>query len=160
MSKVYEIENYLICKEEGYCMIKGSNKKIPASEDVINELLRSNWRAEKSKKRYYKKNLSYNNEIEDGSEYIDFIPSSSSYNTEVIAEKNEFYNIMNDAIKNFPTRTREVGQLYFFDGHTEKEIAEQLNISHQVVHYQKKLFSRKINENKELVELYEEIYER
>ncbi|MBQ8246886.1 MAG: sigma-70 family RNA polymerase sigma factor [Lachnospiraceae bacterium] len=160
MSKVYEIENYLICKEEGYCMIKGSNKKIPASEDVINELLRSNWRAEKSKKRYYQKNLSYNNEIEDGIEYIDFIPSSSSYNTEVIAEKNEFYNIMNDAIKNFPARTREVGQLYFFGGHTEKEIAEQLNISHQVVHYQKKLFSRKINENKELVELYEEIYER
>lgn len=160
MSKVYEIENYLICKEEGYCMIKGSNKKIPASEDVINELLRSNWRAEKSKKRYYQKNLSYNNEIEDGIEYIDFIPSSSSYNTEVIAEKNEFYNIMNDAIKNFPARTREVGQLYFFDELTEMEIAEYLGISHQVVHYQKKIFLKKLKENEDLVAWFEEEFER
>lgn len=160
MGKYYEVDNLLIYRDEGYCVVKETGEKFSAPKEALTNLLRSYWREIKAEKKYREKCLYYNAKTTDGAEYLDFISAPSTYDPEAIVEKKEFYNIMNDAIKNFPARTREVGQLYFFDELTEMEIAEYLGISHQVVHYQKKIFLKKLKENEELVAWCEEEFER
>ena len=160
MKNYYEVDNMIVNLKEGYCLMKETGKKVPASEEVLTELLRSHWRMIKSEAKHHSKNLYYNAKTTDGAEYLDFISGPTTYDPEAIVEKKEFYSIMNEVIKKFPARTREVGQMYFWGGLTEKEIAKKLGITHQVVHYQKKTFAKKLKENEELVAWYEEEYER
>ncbi len=156
MKNYYEVDNMVVNRKEGYILMKESKEKVNVSKEEMDVLLHSEWNERKQQKKY----ISYYAKNEDGIEYIDLFAAPPEYEPEVAYSENRLRSILVTAIEKLPARTREIGQLHFFGGLTEKEIAKKLGITHQAIHYQKKIFAKKLKENKELVTWYEEEYER
>ena len=151
--KIYNVDNYQINLEEGYLIMDG--EKIFTPHEVLQEIVRSQWREEKKirKHKYYTLPSYKKNDIE--FEFLDYISLPKSAQPEEIYEQIVLQKLLKDAISRLSPHYRQAGILYF-EGYSEIEIGNILNCSKAMAHYYKKCFLKKLKNNKKLEAYYKE----
>lgn len=151
----YSEEIYLVNLEEGYYRIKGSRERIYTKFEILQELQRSQWREEKNGKSYYEHTLSYNNEDDDGIPFYEYLSDSSFITPGVYLQKEAVSEIIKKAFDTLPKKKKTILILYYFHKYNDSEIAQMIDSTQQVVHYNRHAALKKLAQNLQLKELYE-----
>lgn len=148
---IYKVDNYEVDVDAGYCIMNG--ERIFTSKEVLQELVRSQWREEKKIRKHKYYTFSYFQKDEMGFEFLEYL-SSKSAQPEEICERIILKKLLKDAINKLPPKYAQAGILYFIEGYSEIEIGNILNCSNAMVQYYKKCFLKKLKNNKKLKTYY------
>ena len=152
---VFSEEIYWVNQEEGYCTIAGKGKKIYASEDVLQELRRDQYREEKRNKRYYTNTSSYNNEDDNGITFLEHLPDPSLVTPDIYVENKAVSELIKKALNTISEKQQKILLLYYIERYNEKEIANMIGLSQQAVNFNRHSALKKLAQNEQLKYLYE-----